>query len=105
MTDHLNGTQTDRGFTRYPPLPNVYGGHVRVYESSSASGPHVWLQATAPQNANNPTGVLMDDVAVLLTAEDAWRLSEQIQVLVRNHYQGDARPPWAIGSDEANADD
>jgi len=31
-----------------------------------------------------------------LTAHDAWLLSEQLQLLVREHYQGDARPEWAF---------
>lgn len=58
------------------------GDEVSVYESSSAEGPHLWLNVT--------------DSPVHLTAENAWRLSDQLRELVRNHYQGDATPEWAV---------
>lgn len=32
---------------------------------------------------------------VHMTAENAWRLADQLRALVRNHYQGDATPEWA----------
>lgn len=37
----------DRGFHTYgeAPLRCTYGTSIRVYESSSAEGPHVWLLA------------------------------------------------------------
>jgi hypothetical protein len=46
MTDHLAATTSDRGFDSMPDIPSEYGGHVSVYESSAASGPHIWLKAT-----------------------------------------------------------
>lgn len=87
MTDHLNATTSDRGFDAYPPIPSEYGGEVRVYESSAASGPHIWLRATEAMH-----GKPVVDTAVLLTAENAWRLSKQLRALVRDHFQGDATP-------------
>lgn len=37
-------TTTQRGFHRYgEPVICTYGTKVEVYESSSAEGPHVWL--------------------------------------------------------------
>ncbi|AVP67345.1 hypothetical protein [Prescottella equi] len=37
-------TTTPRGFHRYgTPVATTYGHTVDVYESSAASGPHVWL--------------------------------------------------------------
>lgn len=48
-----------------------------VSESPAASGPHVWLDVKCPAH---------------LTAENAWRLAEQLMTLVRDHHQGDARP-------------
>jgi len=64
------------------------GSQVRVYESSSASGPHVWLTAEAPVNLNEPDGPKVE-APVHLTAGNGWRLAEQLMHLVINHYQGD----------------
>jgi hypothetical protein len=82
---------TDRGLTHMRPVPSEYGGEVKVYESSAAEGPHIWLQATAPVNLNEPDGPT-HEVPIHLTAESAWRLAEQLRWLVEHHYQGDARP-------------
>ncbi len=91
MTDHLNVTTSDRGFDSMDPIPSEYGGEVRVYESSAAFVPHIWLRATAPVNLNEPNGP-SHEVPIHLTAENAWRLADQLRYLVENHYQGDARP-------------
>lgn len=96
MTDHLAPTTTDRGFDHMPAIPSQYGGHVMVYESSAAMSPHVWLRLLYPADLNRPEGPKLDGVAHL-TAEDAWRLADQLRALVRNHYQGDAMPEWAGG--------
>jgi hypothetical protein len=95
MTEHLTPTTTDRGFDHLPPIPNEYGGAVRVYESSNASSPHIRLNATAPVDLNDPDGPTLE-AALHLTAENAWRLAEQLMTLVANHYQGDARPDQRI---------
>lgn len=83
MREHLDVTKSDRGFNFMPPIAGGYGGAVKVYESSGATAPHIWLQAT------NPEG---QEVHLHLAAEDAWHLAEQISHLVEHHYQGDARP-------------
>ena len=70
-----------------PPIPSEYGGEVTVFESSAASGPHIWLKAREAMR-----GEPERTVALHLTAENAWRLAEQLQMLVRDHYQGDATP-------------
>ncbi len=69
-----------------PPLDGEYGGTVQAYESSAAGGPHVWLKLQSEEDGK---------ATLHLTAENAWRLSEQLQKLVREHYQGDATPEWA----------
>lgn len=83
MSEHLTVETSDRGFDALPPIPSEYGGDVRAYESSAASGPHIWLAATAKNGGL---------VRIHLTAENAWRLAEQLRYLVEHHYQGDARP-------------
>ncbi|GAA0494138.1 hypothetical protein Ade02nite_20650 [Paractinoplanes deccanensis] len=90
MSDHLTPTTSGRGFGYLPKIPSEYGGHVAVHESSSAEGPHIWLRATEEMPGKEPV-----QAAIHLTAESAWRLSEQLQKLVREHYQGDATPEWA----------
>lgn len=88
MNEHLDYTTTDRGFDRMPPIPSQYpGGSVQVYESSAASGPHIWLNAVAPVNLNEPDGPTVD-APIHLSCEDAWKLADQLRHLVRHHYQG-----------------
>ncbi|MFC3454035.1 hypothetical protein [Amycolatopsis speibonae] len=89
--DHLDGAQSSRGFKRMPPIPSEYGGDVHVYESSGATAPAIWLTATAPADLNNRDGAQVE-APLHLTADNAWRLAEQLMTLVANHYQGDARP-------------
>ncbi|WP_341719854.1 hypothetical protein QQG74_09210 [Micromonospora sp. FIMYZ51] len=85
---HLTRTTTDRGFGHLPPIPSEYGGEIRAYESSAASGPHIWVRATAPANMNDPTGPTVE-APMHLTADNARRLAEQLLALVDGHYQND----------------
>lgn len=77
---------TDRGFRHLLPVSSTYGGHVRVYESSAASGPHVWVTSVAPSDLNDPTSPAVE-VALHLTLEGAATLSDQLAWLVEHHYQ------------------
>ncbi|MFF0822486.1 hypothetical protein ACFYUR_19155 [Micromonospora haikouensis] len=85
---HLAHITTDRGFDRLPPIPSEYGGHISVYESSAADGPHLWVNATAPANLNDPTGPTVE-APMHLTADNARRLAEQLLALVDGHYQNE----------------
>lgn len=91
---HLEPILSQRGFKHLPSIPSVFGGGVRVYESSSAEGPRIWLNATCPEDLNNPEGPQVQ-VVEHLSAHDAKRLAEQIMWLLENHYYGDVRdePP------------
>lgn len=86
MSEHLEVTTTDRGFKHLPPIPSGYGGQVVVYESSAATGPHVWLKAEAPVDLNEPAGPT-HEVPIHLTVENALRLADQLRYLAENHYQ------------------
>src|SRR4051812_2936152 len=97
--DHTEITTSDRGFAHMPLIPSEYGGHAPVWESSAADGPRLWLRAHECMYGQPPA-----DAAVHLTAEDAWRLSDQLRALVRNHYQGDATPEWVERQDAAPAE-
>lgn len=79
LGDDLYGINvTSRGFRHLPPIPGAYGGTVRVYESSSAESPHVWLAVASPDG---------DEMTHHLTADAALRLARHLQWLVENHYQ------------------
>lgn len=93
MSD-LGVFSSNRGFQQMPPLESLYGGEVRVYESSLATQPAIWLRAWAPANLNEPNGPKVE-VPIHLSAEDAWKLADQLRHLVEHHYQGDARPDEA----------
>lgn len=76
---HLVPVVTDRGFKHMPDLRGTHGvSAIRVYESSAASAPHIWLRATDASG---------EEATVHLTVEAALRLAEQIQYLARDHYQ------------------
>lgn len=90
LPEHLRSVITERGFGHLPALPNRYGGPegIRVSESSNAEYAGVWLRV---EGFGEAPGRLVDVVANL-TAETAWRLAEQLAILVATHYQGDQRP-------------
>jgi len=93
---HLRRTRTDRGFAHLPPIvddtpdPNERT-EVRVYESSSAEGPHVWLALRGP-NYWHQLSEGEARVAANLTTDAAWHVAEQLITLVRAHYQGGSPP-------------
>ena len=79
-------TFSDRGFAQMPEIPSEYGGSVRVYESSAAMGPHIWLEAKAPEDLNHPDGPMVE-APIHLTLDNAKLLRDQLTVLIDNHYQ------------------
>lgn len=83
---HLTAVRSNRGFDSLPGIPGAYGGEARVYESSAASGPHLWLHVEVPADLNEPAGPTVE-ATLHLTAEDAVKLSEQLRFLVDTHYQ------------------
>ena len=58
LPEHLRAVTSDRGFKRLPPISATHGGRpagqVRVYESSAATGPHLWLAVEQPVDRNHP---------------------------------------------------
>jgi hypothetical protein len=73
---HLQYETSERGFISLPDIP-----------SSNAEHPHIWLNAVAPKNLNNPTGDTVT-APLHLTVENAKALAEQLLFLVDEHYQG-----------------
>lgn len=79
--EHLQVVRSDRGFARLPALPTAYGGEVKVYESSAASAPHLWLLVTERNGA---------EAHAHLTVETAQQLVAQLLHTIAHHYQGAA---------------
>lgn len=75
-----------RGFHHSSPVQSTYGGEVRVYESSAAHSPHIWLAATVPADLNDPTGPSIE-AHTHLSANDAEILRDQLTALLSVHYQ------------------
>jgi len=87
-TQHTEPTVTERGFRHMPDIPSTTGGHVRVYESSAASGPHIWIRTEQPSDLNDPSSDPVEAVAHL-PLEAAEQLRDQLTALIANHYQND----------------
>jgi hypothetical protein len=76
-----------------PPLPDDYGSPqaIRVYESSNVV-PSIWLnvqQSWGPDR--DPVSDPPIEATVHMAVETARKLRDQINWLLANHYQGDAR--------------
>ncbi len=86
---HIERTTTDRGFIQFDAVPDTYGGQVRVYESSAAFVPHVWIDIKSPAKlqevAGPPDG--MTAGTVHLTLDQATQVRDQLTWLIQNHYQ------------------
>ena len=79
---HLVPVASSRGFAYMPELKGTYRDAVKVYESSAATEPCVWLRVKEGDYS----------ATAHVTAEVAWAFAEQIMTVVRDHYHGDARP-------------
>lgn len=88
---------SNRGFKHHEPVPSEYGGNVRVYESSAASAPHIWVNVECPVNMNDPRGPAKD-ASAHLTLDNAILLRDQLTHLIENHYQTSVTPPVASDS-------
>ena len=86
--EHTEPTVTDRGFKRMPEIPSALGGHIRVYESSAAMGPHIWVRTEQPSDLNDRNSEPLQAVAHL-PLEAAEQLRDQLTALIDNHYQND----------------
>lgn len=76
MTKHVRiYKRGDRGFHGYgKPFMDANGGRIEVYESSSAGGPHVWVEVDA-----RAWGASTELVSAHLNAEQARALVSRLQ--------------------------
>lgn len=98
--DYLRPLVSDRGFAHLPPIPATHAGqpagHARVYQSSAATEPCLWLQVVQPADRNHPGDGNTIEATIHVRAEDMWHLAQQIEALIR-HQNGGALPSWATG--------
>jgi hypothetical protein len=79
MTDTIpDRTVTERGFTIYDQFADTYGRDVRVQESSSAEGSHVWIFATDMESPEKRTCPHLDIV-------QAERVRDALDAFIREH--------------------
>lgn len=86
VRDHIEmpSTQSGRGFTQMEPFKCRYGSEVRVYESSAASHPCIWLNVQGDAAAMD---LKPGEGTAHLTIEQAQLLRDQLDWLIQNHYQ------------------
>ena len=81
--DPVPDRSNSRGLGQMETLPGAFAGQesgsVRVYESSAASYPNLWLQVKDEKGK---------EATIQLRAETSWLLARHIVSLVRNHYHG-----------------
>lgn len=89
--EHLRPRVTDRGFMHLPPIVAVHGGRpagtVRVYESSAAGDPAVWIAVEQPADRNHPENGLTREAVVHMPLDRAVQFAEQIMWLASNHFK------------------
>lgn len=70
-------TTSDRGFKSLEPITDAHGGTVKVYESSAAISPHIWVTIEGVEGVSDSC----------LTLEQAEELINQLRYLIDNHWQ------------------
>lgn len=75
---------TDRGFKHYTPVVTGYGHAVRIYESSAASEPHVWMAINGGLSA---VGEKPGEAHVHMTFEQTDEVVVRLMACKANHYQ------------------
>lgn len=70
-------TITNRGFAHFEPVQSDSRGSVRVYESSAATQPCIWLNAVGYDGGDATVHLPLGEVVVL---------RDQLTWLIENHY-------------------
>jgi hypothetical protein len=91
--------ESPRGFRHYEPIKSTYGHRIRVYESSAADAPHLWVNIEGRINYRPETVVVhrnslmgdtheaQGDAAAHMTLEQAKALRDALDTAIENHYQ------------------
>ena len=73
-----------RGFKHYDPVPTDYGHEVRVYESSAAMSPHIWLAIELKEAVGGIDPVVAH---AHCSIEQAEKIRDNLSAAIANHYQ------------------
>lgn len=82
----MEHTHSERGFTQMEPLVCDYGTGIRVYESSAAMAPHIWLALSQGQDPKL-SNLEKSEAHAHMPLETAEQLRDQLTWLIENHYQ------------------
>lgn len=77
--------ESDRGFKQYGPIETDYGHVLRVYESSAATRPCLWLSVDPQAAATKDRGGR--ELGVHMTLDEAVTLRDTIDRAIEKHYQ------------------
>lgn len=78
---------TDRGFKHYEPIETSYGHEIRVYESSAATRPCIWLSVKLTEEESRNSGIAPCEANAHMTIEQAEMVRDAIDTAIKNHYQ------------------
>lgn len=73
---------SERGFEQYGEVETKYGHTIRVYESSSASGPHVWMQTRQSPESGAPHGMGPEEATAHLDLVQAMRVRKLLDEFI-----------------------
>lgn len=85
MSEDIN--YSDRGFAQFgEEIMTSYGDTVRIYESSAAAGPHIWLKLKGMAHLRGPSeflagvehGMAPGDIAAHMTLEQAVQIRDRL---------------------------
>lgn len=79
---------TDRGLKHFEPITTAYGHEIRVYESSAADSPHIWLDITQTTETAKAarSNIAPESATAHLSVLQALLLIESLTAAVRQHY-------------------
>lgn len=80
--------KTDRGFKHYDPIKTSYGHIIKVYESSAAMEPHIWLSVEQTEESAREAGsnIEPEEAIAHLTVLQAKLLRKALKHAIKNHY-------------------
>jgi hypothetical protein len=92
---------SDRGFKQYEPTMTDRGHEVRIYESSAAMKPCLWIAAERTQERCQG-GLEPEGVHIHVTLEEAQEIHEKLGAAIANHYQSEfeGRPRHKTWADD-----
>lgn len=94
-------SQDERGFKACDPVGSVESGEVRVYESSAAEEPCLWVRIRAPRDRNRPAFGYIEAAAHLSLA-DAEALRARLDYIIGHHYQNLVTAPRTRGDNSGS---